>query len=185
MISAAKIRTPANFRLRCRHESVAPCPRARQSRLTPFLFFSQLPAMKPLSLHLRHSLLMILLGVVLTGLTACASLNPSPEDAVRARAQERWQYMIKSDFVKAYDYTTPAYKAIHPAQSYYSARGTAAQWKEATVLEVQCPEADKCTARVRLDAIVSGVPKALRNVSTVLDETWLREDGQWWYYEKL
>lgn len=128
---------------------------------------------------------MTFLGAVLAGLTACASLTPSPEDTVRARAQERWQFMLKSDFAKAYEYTPPAYRAIHPAQSYYSSRGTAAQWKAATVLDVQCPEEDKCTAKVRLDTIVSGVPKALREVSTVLDETWLREDGQWWYYEKL
>jgi hypothetical protein len=30
-----------------------------------------------------------------------------------------------------------------------------------------------------------GMPKSVREVSTVLDETWLREDGQWWYFEKL
>ncbi|MBN9625542.1 MAG: hypothetical protein ABS39_11720 [Acidovorax sp. SCN 65-28] len=115
----------------------------------------------------------------------CATIPSTPEETVRVRASDRWQALIKSEFAKAYEYTTPAYKAIHPASSYFSARGTAAQWKSAEVLSVDCPEADKCFAKVRLDAVMVGMPKSVREVSTVLDETWLREDGQWWYFEKL
>lgn len=125
-----------------------------------------------------------MLGVVVLA-AGCATVPATPEDVVKARAEQRWQALIKSEFTKAYEYTTPAYKAIHPADKYFSARGTAAQWKSATVLSVECSETDKCLAKVRLDAVISGVPKAVRDVSTVLDETWLREDGQWWYFEKL
>ena len=128
--------------------------------------------------------LLSLLGVAVLAV-GCATAPATQEDAVRARADERWQALIKSDFARAYEYTTPAYKAIHPAGQYFSARGTAAQWKSATVLNVECPEIDKCVAKVRLVAVLSGVPQAVREVSTVLDETWLREDGQWWYFEML
>ncbi len=52
------------------------------------------------------------------------------------------------------------------------------------VHKVSC-EAERCTARIRLTTRVLTPPFQGQEVVGVIDETWVREDGNWWYYQNF
>jgi hypothetical protein len=119
-------------------------------------------------------------------LSACASLDgATPEEQVSLRATERWQALIKGEFIRAYSYTTPGYRAMVTADGYRSRFGGAVIWLGAEVIAVNCPEAKKCEARLRLDYKPTLSRQKAASISTHFDETWLFEDGQWWFFQKI
>ena len=119
------------------------------------------------------------------GLSACASFAPqTPEEAVKQRAQVRWNSLLKGDLDKAYGYFTPAYRGLTPLDQYKASVGGGAVWKGAEVVLVTC-EPEKCMARVRIDAHpVATLGFGRGPISTHVDETWLLDQGQWWLYQK-
>jgi hypothetical protein len=119
-------------------------------------------------------------------LAGCAAIGPqAPEDVVKARANERWAAVLKGNVPKAYGYMTPGYRAVHSEQNYRNARGAAVKWTAAEAVEVRCPEATKCLAKVRIEAKPFMGRKFGDTIVTHAEETWLLEDGQWWLFEKL
>lgn len=118
-------------------------------------------------------------------LTACAGLQTAPpEEVVKQRATERWQALLKRDTKKAYEYTAPSYRAAVSAEAFGSKFGTAVVWVAADVVSVTC-ETAKCTATVRIEAKPLMGAKFGNTISTHVDETWLLEDGGWWFFQKL
>lgn len=128
----------------------------------------------------------LLLALTL-GLGACAGLGPkTPEEEVRARAEARWDALIKRDFAKAYTFTQPAFRAVVKPEDYRGRFGQAGAWKGAQIHEATC-EAARCTVRVRLTTAVQ-IPRVARRIPEVTgyhDEVWVRDAGQWWFFERL
>jgi hypothetical protein len=119
-------------------------------------------------------------------LAGCATTGPqTPEEVVKARANERWAAVLKGDVPKAYGYMAPGYRAVHGEQDYRNARGSAVKWVAAEAVEVRCPEATKCLAKVRIEAKPFMGRRFGDTIATHAEETWLLEDGQWWLFEKL
>ena len=122
-------------------------------------------------------------------LVGCASaptapVTPAtPEQAVSERAQQRWDRLLVRDFEKAYDYLTPAYRDLKTPTQYASSFSNGAAWKSAKVDTVSCESAERCTATVKLEVVVlaRGFSKPLEST---LYETWLLDEGQWWFYQK-
>ena len=138
--------------------------------------------MSVFSLSLRSMLALAAAGLV----TGCAALGgQAPEDAVKARANARWAALLKSDMANAYTYLTPGYRAVHDLESYRKRQGTAVKWTGAEVVDVRCPEATKCLAKVRIEAKPFMGRKFGDTIATHYDETWLLEGGQWWLFEKI
>ena len=123
-------------------------------------------------------------GVALCLLSACASLQQTPEDAVRERATKRWASLIERDFAKAYELIVPSYRSVVGVNAYRSQFGNSLNWTAAEVVAVSC-ETDRCTATVRIDAQPLLGLKFGNTISTHVDETWLLEDGRWWFFQKL
>ena len=119
-------------------------------------------------------------------LVACATMDKAdPQEQVRQRATQRWQALVAGEFSRAYNYNTPSFRAVVTPDGYRNRFGGAVNWKGAEVVRVTCPEADKCTARLRVDfKPVLSSPKSPA-VSTHMDETWLLENGQWWFFQKI
>ena len=116
----------------------------------------------------------------------CATLGPqAPEDVVKARASARWAALLKPDMSAAYSYMAPGYRKVHDEQAYRMRRGSAVKWTGAEVVDVRCPEATKCIAKVRIEAKPFLGRKFGDTIVTHAEETWLLEDGQWWLFEKL
>ena len=133
----------------------------------------------------RRALTAAALAGVLT-LAACASTPATPEDQLRQRAQARWNALVANDFAKAYTYAPPSFRAVTNPQDYRTRFGPAASWKSAWVHDVTC-EAERCTVSVRVTLNVRAPQFAtkLPNIETYTQETWVREDGQWWHVERI
>jgi len=120
-------------------------------------------------------------------LTACAGLAPGkPEDQVRQRAAERWQALVKGEFIRAYGYNTPAFRGVVTADGFRNRFGGAVTWLGAQVVSVNCEEAArKCVAAIKLEFKPALSVKKTEPMVNFLDETWLLEEGQWWFFQKL
>lgn len=134
----------------------------------------------------RWASLCATLSVVLT-LSACASLGGggNPQEQVRQRANERWQALVKGEISRAYSYNAPGFRAVVTQDGYRNRIGSSVTWLGAEVIRVECPEADKCTAVVRIDYKPVMMRQNNDKFSTHVDETWLLEDGQWWFFQKM
>lgn len=116
------------------------------------------------------------------GTTSAVSTPAKAEDAVRVRAQQRWDWLVAGKYEDAYTYTTPAFRGLNPAPSYRNRFGTGASWTGARVQNVECATPERCTVQVAVDTRV--VARGFREpITSSLVETWLLEEGQWWYYQ--
>ena len=132
----------------------------------------------------RAALLAAVLGGALW-LAGCAALQPkTPEEIVTQRVEARWDALIKGDFPAAWAYTQPAYRAIVKQADYAKTFGAGGQWRGVQVHQVSC-EAERCTVRIRLTTRVTLPPFRGQELTGALDETWVREDGNWWYYQNF
>lgn len=129
----------------------------------------------------------LIASVALAALGGCATLGGSPEQAVTERANARWAAWVKRDYKEAYKYNTPGYRGIVPYEKFVTLRGKDVRILKGEVNKVTCESADKCEAHIKLTATAalmmrSGFPKEL---VTYVNETWVREDGQWWLFERI
>lgn len=114
-----------------------------------------------------------------TVIGACAAIAPaSPEEAVRARAQERWDLLVKGELVKAYDYYS-AGSRLGFSREDFAAGIRRGFWTEAKVTNVECRSAETCEVEVMVKYQFKGIPGG-----SPLRETWVRDAGQWWYLRK-
>lgn len=123
----------------------------------------------------------VLAAVALAG---CASMATTPEAIVKARATQQWQARIAGDLDASYKLTTPSFRGATTLESYKKGFGSAVVIKSAEVATVTCESADKCIVNAKVEAqpnLVLG-RRALPPFVTYIDETWLREDGQWWLF---
>lgn len=127
--------------------------------------------------------LMLAVGVALV--SGCATQPPAkPEDVVKTRAQQRVDLLLKKDFDKAYTYLPPSYRALNSVDSYRNSFGNNAAWVEPKVINVDCPEADRCRAEVEVGVLVVARGFGSKPIPSTMWETWIREDGQWWFYQR-
>ena len=131
----------------------------------------------------QTSLVLPLGAVALALLAGCASLAGKPEDIVRTRAQERVDLILNNDFGKAYAYLLPSYRAQYNEQTWRGKFGSSAQWINPKVSSVKCPESDRCEVEIALKVRVLMGNAGLQSFDTVMRETWLQRDGQWWFYQ--
>ena len=120
-------------------------------------------------------------GALLAG---CAALQPAtPEQAVTARADQRWKALMAADWAKAHTFLTPAFRTTMQAERYRERFVGVPRWKNVTVQSAKC-EPEKCTVIVRIEAQYGG-RTGMETLSTDMPETWLQEDGQWYKYESM
>ena len=113
---------------------------------------------------------------------APAASTSKVEDAVSVRAQQRWDWLVTGKYEDAYGYTTPAFRGLNTAQNYRNRFGTGASWTGARVQSVECATPERCTVQVAVDTRV--VARGFREpITTSVVETWLLEEGQWWYHQ--
>ena len=133
----------------------------------------------------RRTIGAVLLATAALGLASCAVLAPkTPEQVVRERAEQRWAALVSGDFDKAWTYTQPGYRAMIKQRDYYRQFGGGGQWKAAQINDVTC-EAERCTVKLRLTTKVLVPPFTGQEIIGAIDETWIRDEGQWWYYSGL
>ena len=117
-------------------------------------------------------------------MAGCASMSPTPEEAVRTRATQSWKALVASDFDRSYEFLTPSYRAATTLNNYKKGFSGAVRWVAAEVASVKCESPDKCVANMKVEAvpILLGNRRAAAPIVNYFDETWLMENGQWWLF---
>jgi hypothetical protein len=135
--------------------------------------------------HVKTSLFTAVGTAVLALLAGCASQPPAtPQDIVRARAQERIDLVHNKDYDKAYGYLLPSYRKLNDAGTWGRRFGNGAKWVDPKVASAKCTETDRCQVGIELGVIVVARGfSASKPIQTTMYETWLLEDGQWWFYQ--
>lgn len=148
------------FRDVLRHIDVWCVAKRRQLRLTGFLA----------------------VGVVVAGCASAPRLTADTpaevkRDAVAARAQARWDALIKADLPAAYQYLSPATRETMPLDV-YKAKHKVDLYRDAKVDDVQC-QIEACTVRLT----VTYDYRRFQGVRTPLVEKWIISQGQAWLAE--
>jgi len=126
--------------------------------------------------------LLLLIAALASG---CATLGTSPpEESVRQRAQARWAALIAGDWDKAYSFMAPSYRSLVEQKRFASQFGGGVVWESVEIAAVSCKD-DQCTARVKIVFRPVLAARSREPASTYFDETWVREDGQWWMFQKI
>ena len=95
--------------------------------------------------------------------------------SVRERAISRWQALIGNDIPRAYSFLTPTTREVMSLDQYRVnvARGT---FRVAQINSVTC-EAELCKVKLRLTYDRA----RMKGIETPIEETWIIEQGQFWY----
>jgi hypothetical protein len=118
-------------------------------------------------------------------LAGCATLGETKaaEEVVKARSQQRWNALIKREWSAAYPFHTPAYRALVTLDRYSSQFTSPVRWEAARPDSVLCEE-KRCTVRVEV-AFRLSLPQIRGGRSkSFIEETWVLEEGQWYYVER-
>lgn len=129
----------------------------------------------------------LLMFAAVSALSACTSLpsgDLSPEEAVRARAQAKWNAQLAGQWQTVYDFSAPSYRAVVDLDKFRARFGSAVRWLAAEVVSVTCQD-EVCTASVRIESRPALAASKTAPLSTHVDEKWVREEGQWWVHQKL
>jgi hypothetical protein len=122
-----------------------------------------------------------LAGCATVGGPATLSKESPPEvkrEAVAARAQGRWDALIKGDLNAAYAYLSPATRATTPLDV-YKAKHKVGLYRKIKVDSVDC-EGAVCTVKLTL---TYDYKRRFKGIETPLVEHWVIEDGQAWLVE--
>ncbi|MDM7464482.1 MAG: hypothetical protein P3W95_012740 [Tepidimonas taiwanensis] len=137
-------------------------------------------------------------AVLAATVAGCATVPADPvaaaEAAVRTRAQQRADAIVRGDAAAAYALAAPSYRRLVTPEVYATRRAAApVQWKSARVHDVQCPLQDglhppvRCAVRLEVTSEPRlPLPASLRApITGFVQETWVLSDGQWWVLEEL
>lgn len=135
-----------------------------------------------MSLHqsmalLRRSALICLVSATV----GCATPPPAtPEQAVRARANERLKALVNGELPKAYGYLSPTSRSLVSFDNWRNNLTRSTVWKSAEVFSVECPAVDRCKVRVTINHQPLVLAGTLGTITSAIDETWLADKGDWW-----
>jgi len=108
----------------------------------------------------------------------------SAEAIVEQRAKARWNLVLQKQYMDAYQYLTPGYRATTPIDIYsVTMRRSAVRWQAVDFKTVECRSESVCTATFDVDARVVGQLRGADSVpvSKEVQDEWLLVDGQWYY----
>ncbi len=116
--------------------------------------------------------------------TGVGSNASTPEEAVAARAQARWDAIVAKDFEAAYAYLTPGARSTTSLDAYSRRMLNATiRWTKAEVREVTCEDADLCNAMLMITYKVRGASPGVGELEgfAPVHEKWLRSKDGWFH----
>ncbi len=107
-----------------------------------------------------------------------AGASPRSTDAaaqqVTARAQLRWNALLKGDMAVAYQFISPGGRSLMSLEQ-YRPRVNTGFWRGAKVKEASCA-AETCDVTVLVDMTIEGV-----KFTNPIKESWILDAGKWWF----
>lgn len=139
----------------------------------------------------RNSWPQWLMLVFLLAVVACSDKPGELSEAQRGQLLERvngrWQALIDHDYAKAWEYGTPAFRAVFP-QNLYVQRFSHTLDRELTGVEILHYDSQAAVATVAVRLLTKPARKgdttaigdaAVAPASVV--ESWILIDGKWWF----
>ncbi len=130
----------------------------------------------------------LLCALMLAGLflSACATAPESAGNSIAERAQDRWDALLAGNFETAYGFYSPGYRSSTSMFDLaFEIRSRRVRWTSAQYKEHRCAE-NSCTVLFDVGYTVNipvpGVNKW--DGKDVLEEKWVKTDGQWWFLPK-
>lgn len=131
------------------------------------------------------------LCVALLFFSGCATLQPDDSEkwhsaqrvVLKERAEARWNALIKGDIEKAYEFTTPEFRAVVSPQQYRGKYGRVLDWRMARVVDVSYDDPAVATVSVEVTYRVSLPGSGGQTIESprVLSEKWIYKNREWWY----
>ncbi len=119
-------------------------------------------------------------------LTACATAPESSGNSIAERAQDRWDALLAGDFETAYAFYSPGYRStMSVIDLAFKIRSRRVQWVSAEYQDHSCDER-VCSVDFRVSFKVMKPVKGMQvwESSSLVDEKWVKTEGQWWYLPK-
>lgn len=144
------------------------------------------------SVRNRRNLVLAWLSLApLIAFHGCATLQPEDSErwresqraTVKARAESRWDALIKGDVEKAYTFTTPEYRAVVSSQQYRGKYGRVVDWQVARVVNVSydVPTVAAVSVEVTYRVMLPGANGEVFETQKAISEKWIYQDREWWY----
>lgn len=115
------------------------------------------------------------------GTTSAAS---DSEEALKQRAEQRWQYLIDKQAEKAYDFLTPGYRMTVSKADYAKRMNhRPVHWQAAKAHKISCESRDRCTVYMSITYTtpLPGFGTAGASLFSPSKEDWLYLRNQWYY----
>ena len=123
-------------------------------------------------------------AAIIAGCAGTASKPATPEAQVRARAEARWDALLKREWLDAYGYFTPGHRSTVGEDVFIKKmREKRIKWEQARVLNATCPQERVCEVKVEVDYLMHQPLRAvdLHRGTRSWTETWIRVRDQWYY----
>ena len=154
----------------------------------PALYWKMTPKnnmLTDLGYKYRLLALTLLLGF-LAGCVGPSELTEIQRSELEERVRDRWLALEDRDFEKAWDYSSPNYRAIFSKQLYAKKFSYAVEW-ELTGVEIVNYDSTAAVASVVVRVMskptkqTSSASVVIGMIPTSLRERWIFAEGQWWY----
>ena len=101
---------------------------------------------------------------------------------VGQRAVDRWNYLIKGEADKAYDYLSPGFRATKTRADYANEMNNRpVRWTKVYLHSETCDKPDVCKIilMIEYEAVLPGTSKPT-SAPAFINETWIKDGGKWW-----
>ncbi|MPV85719.1 hypothetical protein [Ostreibacterium oceani] len=111
-------------------------------------------------------------------LLGCKDEAPAAE-VITEKALQRWDIRIAGKVYGLYDFLSPAQQKLYEREAYELSYGRGLNYLEADVQSIECNEAETaCDVKVFVKYQYKDFPGG-----RPLDEKWVKENDDWWYFE--
>jgi hypothetical protein len=109
----------------------------------------------------------------------------SPEDQVRARADDYWAGLIAADYDKAYGFLAPGFRVRVPAEAYGKRFAEKITFHEAVINKIVC-ETEVCNLEVDTKQTIHAIPPFNFDLEQAgsWKQKWIHTDDGWWLLPK-
>ena len=128
----------------------------------------------------------IVAGAILAGCASQDTLSPAQEADLLARVEDRWRALEARDYEGAYDFMSPAYKAVFTREMYVTQFSYMAE-RKLTSVEILNYDAPAAVASVVVGVMsrpvkqTSAASAAIGAVSVKSVEQWVLRNNTWWF----
>jgi|APFre7841882724_1041349.scaffolds.fasta_scaffold09116_2 hypothetical protein len=142
--------------------------------------------MNPIPIALRRAAPVLLA----LALAACASgggtPGATPEELVKKRSAERWQFLIDRKPEQAWDYLSAGVRSTQSREAYaQEMKLRPVHWLTVEPLDAECVKA-RCDLRTRLEyeITIPGTGSGPTRAPAYVYERWIEVDGAWYFVPK-